>query len=95
MPVPVDVPREVDRVIPEVRRDSPSSVVSDEGGTDVNLVAVAAGSFSAMDVEDTVFTILGTLQRLERCGFRDIPLPPDRPAKEEGLQCLLSWGNFQ
>jgi hypothetical protein len=62
MPVPGGVPQGVDRVIPAVRRDSPLSVVQDAGANDVDLVAVPAGRFSAMDVEDSLVTILDTFQ---------------------------------
>ena len=92
MPVPVDVPRGVERVIPAVRRDSPLSVVQDAGANDVDLVGVPAGRFSAMDVEDSLVTILDTFQRPDRCGPLNEALPRGSPAQEEGLQRLLRWG---
>ena len=82
----------VDRVIPGVWRDSPLSVVQDAEVDDVDLVVVAAGGFSATDVEDSLDTILGMFQRPDRCSPLNEQLPRGRSVQEEGLQRLLCWG---
>ena len=92
VPVPVTVPRVEDRVISGGQRDTPVSVAPHAGGDDVDLVAVAAGGISAMDVEDTVDMILGMFQRPDRCSPLNEPLPRGGPAQEEGLQRLVRWG---
>ena len=55
--------------------DTPVSVAPHAGGDDVDLVAVAAGGISTMDVEDTLDTILGMFQRPDRCSPLNEPLP--------------------
>ena len=90
--VPVTVPRVKERVTPGGQRGTPVPVAPHAGGDDVDLVAVAAGGISAMDVADTVDTLLGMFQRPDRCSPLNDPLPRGGSAQEEGLQLLVRWG---
>ena len=65
--------------------DTPVSVAPHAGGDDVDLVAVAAGGISTMDVEDTLDTILGMFQRPDRCRPLNESLPRGSPLRKRGF----------